>query len=90
MVWSALAHLFTVLLALIGSRRRSDQDKAPELLILQHQPNIVARKQRNPIRATRPDKLTHLLIFSRAHLHRVLNEFVAYYNTRRPHQGLQQ
>lgn len=58
MVWSALAHLFTVLLALIGSRRRSDQEKNLEILILQHQLNILVRKQKTPIKTTRAEKLT--------------------------------
>ena len=58
MIWSALAHLFTVLLALIASRRRSDQDKDLEILILQHQLNLLARKQKKLIQATRAEKLT--------------------------------
>ena len=58
MVWSALAHLFTLLLALMSSRRRSDQEKDLEILILQHQLNILARKQKTPIKATRAEKLT--------------------------------
>ena len=57
MVWSALAHLFTVLLALIGRRRRSDQEKDLEILILLHQLNMLVRKQKNPIKATRAEKL---------------------------------
>jgi hypothetical protein len=58
MVWSALAHLFTVLVALMNSRRRSAQDKDLEILILQHQLNLLVRKQKNPIQATRAEKLT--------------------------------
>ena len=34
--------------------------------------------------------LDHLLILSERHLWRVLSEYVAYYNHRRPHQGLDQ
>jgi hypothetical protein len=30
------------------------------------------------------------LIVNESHLRRVLQEFLAYYNTRRPHQGLEQ
>jgi hypothetical protein len=30
------------------------------------------------------------LIFNESHLRRVLNEYLAYYNRRRPHQGLEQ
>jgi transposase InsO family protein len=38
----------------------------------------------------RRECLDQLLILSERHLHRVLTAFVAYYNERRPHQGLQQ
>jgi putative transposase len=30
------------------------------------------------------------LIWNEAHLRRVLNEYINYYNARRPHQGLEQ
>ena len=42
------------------------------------------------VRTVRTECLDHLLIINTAHLRRVLNEFLQYYNTRRPHQGLQQ
>jgi hypothetical protein len=58
MVWSAFAHLFTVLLRLMSSRRHSDQEKDLEILILQHQLNLLIRKQKTPIKATRVEKLT--------------------------------
>ncbi len=32
----------------------------------------------------------HVLVLGEAHLHRVLREYVAYFNTARPHQGLRQ
>jgi putative transposase len=38
----------------------------------------------------RRECLDHLLILNDRHLHRVVQEFVTYYNERRPHQGLQQ
>jgi len=38
----------------------------------------------------RRECLDHLLILNERHLGRVLKTFVAYYNERRPHQGLQQ
>jgi hypothetical protein len=38
----------------------------------------------------REECLDHLLIWNEAHLRRVLNEYVTYYNARRPHQGLDQ
>jgi hypothetical protein len=34
--------------------------------------------------------LDNLLIINQAHLRRVMREFVTYYNTARPHQGIDQ
>ena len=42
------------------------------------------------IRSVREECLDQLLIFSEAHLQRVLKEYITYYNTRRPHQGILQ
>jgi putative transposase len=42
------------------------------------------------IRSVREECLDQMLIFSPRSLHRVLTEYVAYYNRARPHQGLQQ
>lgn len=42
------------------------------------------------MRTVRGECLDHILIVNESHLRRVLNEFLAYYNTRRPHQGLEQ
>ena len=42
------------------------------------------------VRSVRQECLDRLLILNERHLHRVLTEFVAYYNERRPHQGLDQ
>ena len=41
-------------------------------------------------RTTRDECLDHILIWNEGHLRRTLNEFVDYYNTTRPHQGLNQ
>jgi hypothetical protein len=38
----------------------------------------------------REECLDHLLILNQTHLRRVLNRFIDYYNTARPHQGLAQ
>jgi len=38
----------------------------------------------------RRESLDHLLILGEAHLRRMLREYVAYFNTPRPHQGLEQ
>ncbi len=42
------------------------------------------------VRSARREVLDHLLILGERHLWRVLREYVAYYNQRRPHQGLDQ
>jgi hypothetical protein len=38
----------------------------------------------------RQECLDHLLIFQEKQLQRVLNEYAAYFNRARPHQGIQQ
>lgn len=40
--------------------------------------------------SVRRECLDHLLIVSEAHLHRILNEYVKYFNWSRPHQGINQ
>jgi len=52
-------------------------------------PNANAYAER-VIRSVRQECLDHLLILNRAHLACVLRQYVAYYNHRRPHQGLGQ
>jgi putative transposase len=42
------------------------------------------------VRSVRQECLNHLLIVNQRHLHSLLLEYIAYYNHRRPHQGLQQ
>ncbi len=42
------------------------------------------------IRSAREECLDKLLILSESHLHRVLTTYVTYYNTARPHQGIDQ
>ena len=42
------------------------------------------------VRTVRQECLDHLLIVNESHLRRVLQVFLAYYNSRRPHQGLGQ
>ncbi len=42
------------------------------------------------VRSVREECLDHLLILGQRHLRRVLLEYVQYYNTARPHQGIQQ
>ncbi len=40
--------------------------------------------------SVRRECLDHLLVLSEAHLRRILTEYVAFFNSARPHQGLQQ
>ena len=42
------------------------------------------------IRSVRQECLGHILIINEGHLQRVLTEYVAFYNTSRPHQGIDQ
>ncbi len=42
------------------------------------------------VRSVRQERLDHLLIFHEKQLQRVLNEYVAYFNRARPHQGIRQ
>jgi hypothetical protein len=42
------------------------------------------------VRTVRQECLDHVLIVNESHLRRVLGEFIAYYNARRPHQGIEQ
>jgi putative transposase len=54
-----------------------------------HAPNANAYAERW-VRAVREECLNHLLILNEKHLRRVLQSFIQYYNTARPHQGLGQ
>lgn len=42
------------------------------------------------VRFVREECLDHLIILNERHLRRVLSDYVAYYNARRPHQGIEQ
>lgn len=42
------------------------------------------------IRSVRGEWVDRLLILNEIHMQRVLEEYITYYNSRRPHQGLQQ
>ena len=54
-----------------------------------HAPNANAFAERW-VRTVREECLNKLLIIHQAHLRRVMREFVAYHNSARPHQGLDQ
>ena len=42
------------------------------------------------MRSVHEECLDHVIILNKRHLRNVLSDFVAYYNARRPHQGLEQ
>jgi putative transposase len=54
-----------------------------------HAPNANAHAERW-VRTVREECLDKVIILNERHLRRVLHEYIAYYNTRRPHQGLEQ
>lgn len=54
-----------------------------------HAPNANAFAERW-VRTARDECLDKLLIINQAHLRRVMREFIVYYNTARPHQGIGQ
>jgi putative transposase len=54
-----------------------------------HAPNANAFAERW-VRSVREECLDHLLIVNEQHLRRVLMEYISYYNTARPHQGIGQ
>ena len=65
----------------------STQDPAPTTPF--HTPNANAFAQRW-IRSVRQECLDKLVLLGEWHVRRVLAEYVTFYNTRRPHQGLAQ
>jgi putative transposase len=54
-----------------------------------HAPNANAYAERW-IRSVREECLDKVLIINQAHLRRVMREYVAFFNTARPHQGINQ
>jgi putative transposase len=54
-----------------------------------HAPNANAYAER-VIRSIREECLDKLLIINQVHLHRVMREYTEFFNTARPHQGLEQ
>ena len=54
-----------------------------------HSPNANAHAERR-VRSVREECLDKLIILNEQHLRRVLSEYVAHYNARRPHQSLAQ
>ena len=58
MIWSVVAPVFSALLDLFNLRGLSNHEKDLEILILRHQLDILERKQTNPIRPSKAEKLT--------------------------------
>jgi putative transposase len=54
-----------------------------------HAPNANAYAERW-IRSVREECLDKVLILNQAHLRRVMREYIAFFNTARPHQGIDQ
>ena len=57
MIWSAVAHVFSVLLELIHIGRMSDHDKDLEILVLRYQLGIADRKLNRTIKPNLIEKL---------------------------------
>ena len=58
MIWSAVAHIFSVLLELIHIGRMSDHDKDLEILVLRYQLGIADRKLNRTIKPNLIERLT--------------------------------
>jgi len=58
MLWSIIGNIFSVLLSLVRVSRLSENDKDLEIIILRHQLDVMARKQKQPIRPNRAEKAT--------------------------------
>ncbi len=58
MLWFVVSLTFSTLLELITIGRLTDQEKDPEILILRHQLDILERKRTEPIKPSKPEKLT--------------------------------
>ncbi len=72
MGWFILAQLFAALLGFSGLGRRPENDKDLEILILRHQLNSVARKQNQPLKPNRTEKLILAVLVDKLkqHTHR--------------------
>lgn len=62
MLWSFIGNIFSVLLSLVRVSRLSENDKDLEIIILRHQLDVMARKQKQPIRPNRAEKATLALL----------------------------
>jgi hypothetical protein len=62
MLWFMVLQIVSTLVELIQLRRTSASDKELEILLLRRQLAIYERKQRQPMRLTRGEKLTLVLL----------------------------
>lgn len=62
MRWFLIGHIFSILLSLIRVTRLSENDKDLEIIILRHQLDVMVRKQQQPIRTNRAEKVTLALL----------------------------
>lgn len=62
MIFFLVAHIFSMLLDLIGLSRQTDHDKNGEILLLRQQLHILQRKQSHPLRISRWEKLTLVVL----------------------------
>ena len=104
MFWFILMHIFSVLIDLVRIGRLSDQEKDLEILLFDtvfksEKVKIIRTPYRAPnanafaerwVRTGREECLDKLIIINQPHLAQVMREFTAYYNTARPHQGINQ
>jgi len=58
MVLFLIDHIFSTLISLIRVSRLSENDKDLEIVILRHQLDIMTRKQKQPVRPNRAEKVT--------------------------------
>jgi putative transposase len=65
MIWSAVAHIFSVLLELLQISRMSEHDKDLEILVLRYQLGIADRKLNRTIKPNRIERLTLAVLVNR-------------------------
>ena len=61
MVWFIITLIFSTIIDIIRVGRWSDQEKDLEIMILRHQLDILARKQKRPVKPAQAEKLTRTL-----------------------------
>ncbi len=62
MIFFVVAHIFSLLCDLAGLSRQTDHDKDVEILLLRQQLHILQRKQSHPLRISRWEKLTLVVL----------------------------